>query len=591
MGLEEGEDNVPQQPAQPKQRSVRFYLCIFWLCLVSVMVALDSVIVAAILPIIAEELGGTTNQLFWCGTGFLLAQTVTIPLYGSASDIFGRKWTANFSIALFTFASILCATAKTLQWLVAARAVQGLGAGGVVSLTSVIISDMSTLRERGKFTALIGMAWAIGTIGGVPMGGAMGEKSSWRWAFWINVPVGVIGFLGLVHSLHLKIPETTFRSKMARIDYLGILVFVTSTTSFLFGLTSGGTLYEWSDAGVIAPIVLGAVGWVAFGFIEYRWAREPMIPLRIFWDRTAAVGYTGTFVHALVLWGVSYYIIIFFLGAKQHGLLHAAVETMPGSAPIAMFTIVGGLIASKTLRFQKVTWVGWFLFTTGTGLQALLTPDANNGILYGLRIIAPIGAGLLFSLPLLACLVNQADADIGIATTMQVFARSLGQAFGVAIGGVVFQNQFDHYVTRGLANGDIPPEYIVRGQAADAVYSVIANTFPPHVQRVYQFVYADALRTMWYVLMAIAGVAAVISLASGNDSLDRDGRSRHQFDHGNKEKAAGATANINTNQSEDIESGRAVVVTEGVEMRDKKLRSKEEQLSVGCSSSQGSTVA
>ncbi|EER42825.1 conserved hypothetical protein [Histoplasma capsulatum H143] len=528
-------EKEPETSTEISKKSPAFYLSVFWLCLVSVITSLDSVIITAIIPSVAKDLPGTTMQLFWCGTGFLLAQTVTIPIYGSFSDIFGRKWALNLALIIFTFGSILCATAKHMQWLLAARAVKGLGAGGNLSLVSVIISDMTTLQERGSYMSLISLAWAVGTIAGVPIGGAIGERATWRWAFWINVPICVISIVGLTISLRLKTAETTLRAKISRIDFPGIFVFLGSTTSFLVGLTTGGTLYPWGSAKVLVPLIVGVAGWALFIHIEFKYPREPMIPLRVFHDRTAATGgYSSVFFHGLILWSLSYYIIIFFLGVTQHGLLHSAVETLPGSAFIAPFSIAAGIIMTKTLRVQKIIWTGWAIMTVGTGLNALLKPHSNGGILYGVRIIMPIGAGLLFPTTTVAVQCVQKGEDVGIATSVQVFARSLGQAFGVALGAVIFQNEFDRHASQAAATGGLigsgNANMVIHGSQADAAFDLI-KTFPENVQEVYRYVYADSLRTVWYVLTGISGFAFLVSLAMRDESLDKDAKGRHQFDH------------------------------------------------------------
>ncbi|KAK9322008.1 major facilitator superfamily domain-containing protein [Lipomyces orientalis] len=517
------------QPAEVKKSGL-FYLTVLMLCLVSIVASMDSVIVAATLPSIVENLKGTTTEAFWCGTGFLLAQSVTIPLYGTLSDIFGRKWNMIFAISLFLFGSILCGTAQGMRWLVGARVIQGLGAGGTLSLVPVIISDITSFRERGKYVGIIGLAWALGTNIGIPIGGAVGERSSWRWVFWINIPICAVCIVGLIYSLHLRTDRSSILSKVVRVDYLGMSVFIGASTSFLLGLTMGGTQHPWDSAPTLVPLILGLCGFFLFVLVEWKVPREPMIPLRIFRDRTAVTGFVGAFCHGLVFWAFVYYMIIFFLGAKQHGLLHSSLETLPVSAFVAPSAAAAGIITSKTLKFQKLLWLGWTMLACGLGFNALMTPISNGGVNYGLRVIPAIGAGLLFPTPMFAVQVKQYDEDIGIATSMEMFFRSLGQAFGVAIGGVIFQNQFDKLVTKAMNNGTIPLALVVPGAGADSAYMGIRR-FPHSVQIAYQYVYADSLRIVWYVMTAIAGVGFFVSLAARNESLDRGTKSKQQFQH------------------------------------------------------------
>ncbi|KAL6689618.1 major facilitator superfamily domain-containing protein [Trichoderma pleuroticola] len=417
------EEEAQDERAQGQKKSFKFKVTVFMLCLTSVSVAMDSVIVAATLAAITSSLTGNSLEAFWVGTSYLLAQTVAVPIYGTISDIFGRKWVMVFAIAIFLLGSILCGCAQNMNWLVAARVVQGLGGGGCLTLTTVILSDITTLRERPKYLSMGAFAWALGTNIGVPVGGAIGQYTSWRWVFWINIPICIPSIAGIVYSLHLVRDKSSFKSKAARVDYLGITVFIAATTLLLYGITTGGTTNPWNSASVLAPLVLGIFGFGMFLLIEWKAAKTPMVPLRIFSNRSGNTGFFGSFVHGLVLWASAYYIIIFFLGARGDPLFKSSAETLPGSAPIALSAVFCGIWVSRSLRFQKMTWLAWALLTTGTGLVALMKPNSSAGILYAIRIIPAIGGGFLFQLPLFAVQSTAAGQDVGIATSMIAFWR------------------------------------------------------------------------------------------------------------------------------------------------------------------------
>ncbi|KAE8449578.1 hypothetical protein EG329_007908 [Mollisiaceae sp. DMI_Dod_QoI] len=478
------------RPDAPK-KSLKFKVTIFILCLVSSIVAMDSVIVAACLPAIAVSLKGGSLEVFWVGTSYLLAQTVVVPLYGTFSDIFGRKGVIIFATCLFLLGSILCGCAQNMAWLIGARVAQGLGGGGILTLSGVIVSDMTTLRERPKFMSFIAFAWAFGTNTGVPIGGAIGEFSTWRWVFWINIPICVISIAGLIFALHLHQEISSLRSKLARIDYLGIAVFVAGTTLLLYGLTTGGTTSPWRSAAVIAPLVIGIVGLGVFVIVEWK-----------------------------------------FLGARGDALFKSSAETLPASAPVALSAVVAGIIISKTLRFQKLTWIAWILMTLGTGLNALMKPYSSPGILYGLRVITGVGGGFLFQVPVYAVQAHmQNKRDLSIATSAIAFFRSFGQAFGVAIGGTVFQNEFNTYVAQAVRQGRLADEFVVTGAQAVGAYTLI-GTFPASVIEIYSYVYADSLRTVWYVTTGIAGAGLLASLVIKDASMDKG----HQSSQGFKDK-------------------------------------------------------
>jgi len=389
----------------------------------------------------------------------------------------------------------------------------------------------------------------------VPIGGAIGQYTSWRWIFWINIPVCVITISGIIYSLHIHQEITSLRSKVARIDYLGILVFVASMTLLLFGLTTGGTTNPWNSVNVLAPLTIGLSGIAIFILVQWKISKQPMMPLRIFSNRSANAGFLGAFIHGLVLWASAYYMIIFvssslaltkvpmltmlqFLGALQHSLFKASVETLPGSAPIALSGVISNLIVAKTMRFQKQTWLAWILLTTGTGLNALMRPYSNGGILYALRIIPAIGGGFLFQLPVFAVQSTTIDEDLGVATSMVTFFRSLGQSVGVAVGGTVFQNEFNRLIHKAVVRGEIGTEFVITGAKVADAYDEIRK-FPGNVRESYRYVYADSLRVIWYVTTAIAVAGFLVSLGVRNESMDRGNNSTQRFKEEKKKKEGG----------------------------------------------------
>lgn len=295
----------------PRPKSLKFKLTVLFLAVVTLIASMDAVIVGSCLVAIAEDLQSSSVESFWVGTSFLLAQTVTIPPYGTTSEIFGRKGPILIATAIFTFGSILCATAQNISWLIGARVVQGIGAGGMIQLVQVILSDISTMSERGLYMAIAALAWSLGTNMGIPMGGAIGSRTTWRWIFYINIPTCVLCIAGLVYSLQLQQDTSSFMKKLGMLDWTGLGVFTCASTLFLVGLTSGGALHPWDSAAVLVPLILGAVLFMVFIVTQWRVSSNPMMPLRIFNDRSAITGFATSFLHGLVFWCVTYYMIIF----------------------------------------------------------------------------------------------------------------------------------------------------------------------------------------------------------------------------------------------------------------------------------------
>lgn len=304
-------DDAELKTEPPRSKSLKFKLTVFFLAVVTLIASMDAVIVGSCLAAIAKDLQSSSVESFWVGTSFLLAQTVTIPPYGTTSEIFGRKGPILIATAIFTVGSVLCATAQNVRWLIGARVVQGIGAGGMVQLVQVILSDISTMSERGLYMAIAALAWSLGTNMGIPLGGAIGSRTTWRWVFYINIPTCVVCIVGLIYSLQLQQDISSFRKKLAKLDWTGLGVFTCASTLFLVGVTSGGTLHPWNSAAVLVPLILGSLVFGVFLFTQWRIASNPMMPLRIFNDRSAIVGFATSFLHGLVFWCVTYYMIIF----------------------------------------------------------------------------------------------------------------------------------------------------------------------------------------------------------------------------------------------------------------------------------------
>ncbi|THW70804.1 hypothetical protein D6D19_07600 [Aureobasidium pullulans] len=519
---------------EPMRKSASFKLTIAFLCLVAALSALDAVIVSACLPAIAQDLHGTSTETFWVGTSFLLGQTITIPFFGVASEVFGRKLPILIAISLFLLGSILSATAQSTSWLIGARTVQGIGAGGTIQLVQLIISDITTMQERGIYIAMSSFGWAFGTIAGVPIGGAIAEHTTWRVAFWINVPFCVICFTGLVCTLKLHHERASFQSKVSRIDWIGLGMFTGATTLFLVGLTSGGTSHPWRSAATLVPLVLGASLYASFVFVEWRVSRFCMMPLQIFRNIPACVGFITSFLQGMILWCSMYYMIIYvgmnlFLGVLQHGLLRSAAETLSYGAFVAPAGVAASIAVKRTMRYKYLIVAGWFLTTLGTGINVItLKAHSSKAQIFAPRCIAAIGAGLLFPTPLFAVQAKQSKANIGVATTMQVFFRSLGMAFGVALGGVIFQNRWDHVVGEAIASGLLPMSYNIPSAHAELAYALISQ-MPPAVQSFYRDTYAESLIMVWWVMFAFAVLGLSCSLFGDDEKLSPSGTGVQSF--------------------------------------------------------------
>ncbi|RDW95261.1 hypothetical protein BP5796_01024 [Coleophoma crateriformis] len=487
------------------KKSRAFKFAFVSLCACNFISILDTVIIASALPAIAHALDATSNQAYWCGTGFLFAEAALQPVYGALSEIFGRKICLIIALATFTLGSLLCAVAQNISWLIAARVVQGLGAGGISVLVTMIVADMVALRERSKYIGIMALGSAVALVSGYVLGAAIAGRSTWR----------------LTTRLSVK-------ENIRRADWLGMFILTASMISLLFGVTSGGVLYPWRSANVLAPLIIGGIGTFLFFVFEGIIAKNPMMPLRLFSNRTSLSAYFTSFVLGLTLWAMEYYLILYFLVTRQKSLLGAAVDILPGTATVPVAAAVAGFVIASTHHFRNINSIALILLTVGLGLTSLLRPNSNKGVQFGFQILYGIGGGILFPGKQIAVQASQADVDVPMGTALTTFTISLGEAFGVAIGGSIFQNTWDSRVASGHGAGLIPTSYILPHEEAEQAGSLIKG-FPNDVQVVYRSIMSECINAIFIVLAVFAALAALGSFVSKNISLDRDSTSAQEF--------------------------------------------------------------
>ncbi|KAE9366460.1 MFS general substrate transporter, partial [Stipitochalara longipes BDJ] len=498
---------------------------------------MDTVIVATALPAIAHGLNARSNEAYWAGSGFLFAQAVSQPLYGTLSSVFGRKSCLLFAMGIFTVASIFCATAQSMSWLIAARVFQGLGSGGINAVGSIIVTDMVSLRERGKYIGILSVASALGLISGILIGAAVAGLSTWRLIFYINLPLCVPSIAGVYFFINLESELQSVRERLRRVDWTGMFMLTTSLISLLYGVTSGGVLQPWNSAAVVSTIVIGALGSTGFLLYEAYLAKEPMVPLRIFSNRTAGAAYISSFILGFVLWAMQYYLILYFLVAQRRSLLASGISILPGTIFVPVTAIAGGLIISKLQKFKMVNSIAWVFVTVGFALMTQLHVESSKATQYGFQVIYAIGGGVLFPGRTCAVQASQKDVDVPMATAMVSFIISLGEAFGVGIGGVVFQNEWNEQVERAILSETIAPEFVLSYKEAEQAASLI-QSFPLHVQALYRVIMADVIDILFIVLAVFSAAAFLASLLSRDLSMDRETRSSQQFQEKKKIKAA-----------------------------------------------------
>jgi len=288
------------------------------------MAALDATSLSVALPIIAKALGGTAIEEFWSGTSFLLTSTVFQPVIGSCSHLFGRKLLIYISLAFFLAGSIIAAVANNFTVILVGRSIQGIGGGGIICLTEMVVVDTVPLRERGKYFSYFGMMWSMGTVAGPFLGGGFSQNVTWRWVFFINLPF--IGLDTVLITIYLK-PNQKNESFMTKfrqqVDWIGMALFLTSTTGFLIPVTWGGVQYPWNSWRTFVPLIVCAVGMVVFVIHQEYFAPSPLIRTSVFKNTPAAILFVSTVLHGIVLWASLYYMPRYFEAVKGMGPIPA----------------------------------------------------------------------------------------------------------------------------------------------------------------------------------------------------------------------------------------------------------------------------
>ena len=419
---------------------------------------------------------------------------------------------------MFTVGAIIGALAQTFTVLLIGRSVQGVGGGGIVCLTEVLITDLIPLRERGKWFGFQSLTWALGSVTGPLIGGAFAQDVTWRWIFWINLPFCGLGFLTIPYCLRLEHPPGPLSSKILRFDWVGAILLTASTTSFLMPVSWGGVMFAWSSFRTLVPLILGICGLFVFVVYEIYVAKTPLIPLRIFSSRTAAVNYIGTFVHGMILWCLLYYAPLYYEAVKGYSLLITGVAVFPETFTITPVAILVGIAVSITGRFRWAIWSGWSLTVLGMGVLYLLGPGTSVPAFVFLNIVPGVGLGLLFACMNLATQAAATETHVGYAAAVYIFMRSLGQGVGIAVGGVVFQSRF---IVALRAYPDLAGNATALARDASGLVQVIKAMPEGAAERAAVVsAYAEALKVVWAVMAGMAFVALVLSFGTEGLSLN-----------------------------------------------------------------------
>ena len=441
------EKKLPQPPAgEAKQESKNRIRAMFLgLVVVMLMSSLNQTILAPSLPTIVGELHGV-EHMSWVITIFILLSTITMPVYGKLSDQFGRKPFLIFAIVAFMAGSVVGALAQDMNWLIFARALQGLGGGGLMILSQAVIADVIPPRDRGRYMGIIGGVFAFSSVAGPLIGGWITEGPGWRWAFWLNLPLAILSILAVIFLL----PHRPFRDREKHsIDYLGSLILMAGTSALVLATIWGGNQYEWTSPEIIGLLVFSAVAALVFIPVENR-AAEPVMPMYLFKNRNFLLTLGASLALGVAMFGAVEYIPTYLQMALGVSATVAGLLMIPMMGGMLVVSIVTGRVVSKTGRYKGYVTSGTAIVALGLFLLSTVTIETPTWLFC--VYLAVMGAGLGMSMQFLTLIVQNAFpvSVVGTATASNNFFRQVGATVGASLVGGLFTSRLTSLISERM---------------------------------------------------------------------------------------------------------------------------------------------
>ena len=493
---------VPVPAEQSGEMSHREVLeALSGLLLAMFVAMLSSTVVSNALPRIITDLEGSQTGYTWVVVATLLTMTATTPIWGKLADLFSKKLLVQSALVIFSIGSLIAGFAPSMEVLIGARAVQGLGVGGLTALVQVVIASMVTPRERGRYSGYIGATFAIATVSGPLIGGLLVDTVGWRWCFFIGLPVALVAFVVLQKTLHLPVVK-----REVHIDYTGATLLVGGVSLLLVWVSLAGSQFAWTSATSVGLVVAGAVVLGLAILVETRYAVEPIIPLRLFKDRTTSLATAASVMIGLSMFGATVYLSQYFQLARGMS---------PTRAGLMSICMVGGLLVSSILSGRLITRTGrWKRFLVGgmvlvvAGLALLSTIDETTSLVVVGLFMAVLGLGLGATMQNLVLAVQNitAQSDMGSASSVVAFFRSMGGSVGVSVLGAVLSHQVADTVSAGLSRMGI------RAGAGESHSIPDLSTLPAPVRALFEHAFGTAIGHIFLVSVPFAVIAFVCVL-------------------------------------------------------------------------------
>jgi EmrB/QacA subfamily drug resistance transporter len=488
--------------AQAAKRPVNHLILLFTtLMVVMLLASLSQMIFSTALPTIVGELHGV-DQMMWVITAYMLASTITMPIYGKAGDLFGRKPMMLVAIILFMAGSLVGAVAPTMPWLIAARTIQGLGGGGLMILSQASVADFVPARERGRYAGFMGGVFAVSSVAGPLLGGWLTEGPGWRWVFWTVIPLALLAMLAIV-TLMPSVHEAV--AQRPRIDTAGIALMSLTTTAIILAATWGGHTYDWLSPQIIALMVGALVLAALFVWAESR-AEHPVIPMSLFWNRNFVLTTAAGLATAIAMFGVVGYLPTYFQMAEGVSATEAGLLMVPLMGSLLLTSVVLGAVVSKTGRYKVIPIVGSLILAVGLWLLSTISLDTPLAMIC--LYMAVMGAGLGSSMQILTLIVQNEFPHrmVGTATAANNYFRQVGSSLGAAVVGSLFVARLTTLIAERL------PASAGASGSSKSLTPALINSLPAPIRLIIVQSYNDALVPI-FVFMVPLGLLAALLLA------------------------------------------------------------------------------
>ncbi|KAI0700394.1 major facilitator superfamily domain-containing protein [Cerioporus squamosus] len=510
----------------------------FWLSFLAILVctfvsALDVTAISTALPTITKDLGGA-DKYVWVGAAYGLASTAILPLSGRLADAFGRRPVMLSAVALFLLGSALSGATQNMNMLIAGRTVQGIGAGAILNLSDIIVSDLIPLAERGMYMGIFSLTWTLASGVGPPIGGALAQASAWRWTFYLNLPLTAFAFALVLFFLRVKTPPGSLREKLSRIDAFGNVFIIVGTTLVLIGLNWGGTRYAWSEAHVLATLIIGFLLIGTFFLYEWRVPKEASIPWQVVAHCTTVAAYFGTFLHGIASVSLFFYLPVYLQACLGASPLRSSVDLLPSTLIISPFALAAGVSVQRLQKYRWVNFLTWTFMIVGYGLLSTLREDSSTGKWVGFSVVVAgrhrLRGMLHFTATVFPVLAPLPVSRTAAALAFFAFSRTFAQTWGITIGSTILQNR--------LAK-TLPPEFnalfpdgVEIAFAAIPVIRTLEEPLRTEVRRAF----AESLAVIWQTMIGICGLGLLSVLLIREVPMGKTADDTYGLDEGRERR-------------------------------------------------------